>query len=42
MYKLYIWYPWDFGKWIYKGEFATKKRYKRTDYKQKRNYIQNN
>ena len=25
MYKLYIWYPWDFGKWIYKGKFATKK-----------------
>lgn len=25
MYKLYIWNPWDFGKWIYKGEFATKK-----------------
>lgn len=25
MYKLYIWYSWEFGKWIYKGEFATKK-----------------
>lgn len=25
MYKLYIWNPWDFGKWIYKGEFKTKK-----------------
>lgn len=25
MYKLYLWYPWYFGKWIYKGEFATKK-----------------
>lgn len=25
MYKFYIWYPWDFGKWIYKGEFETKK-----------------
>lgn len=24
MYKLYVWYPWSFGKWIYKGEFATK------------------
>lgn len=26
MYELYIWYPWDFGKWIYKGKFATKKQ----------------
>lgn len=25
MYKLYFWNPWDFGKWIYKGEFKTKK-----------------
>lgn len=25
MYKLYFWYPWSFGKWIYKGEFATNK-----------------
>lgn len=25
MYKLYIWYPWEFGKWIYKGKFTTKK-----------------
>jgi hypothetical protein len=23
MYKLYIWYPWNFGKWLYKGAFAT-------------------
>ena len=26
MYKLYIWYPWAFGKWIYKGEFATRQK----------------
>ena len=26
MYKLYIWYPWGFGKWIYKGEFTTKNK----------------
>ena len=25
MYKLYRWNPWNFGEWIYKGEFATKK-----------------
>lgn len=25
MYKLYIWNPWNFGEWIYKGEFSTKK-----------------
>lgn len=24
MYELYFWYPWDFGKWICKGEFATR------------------
>lgn len=26
MYQLYIWNPWDFGKWIFKGEFQTKKQ----------------
>ena len=25
MYRLYIWNPWSFGRWIYSGEFATKK-----------------
>lgn len=25
MYKLYIWYPWSFGRWIYKGEFTSLK-----------------
>lgn len=25
MYKLYRWNPWNFGAWIYQGEFATKK-----------------
>ena len=25
MYKLYVWYPWSFGKWIYKGAFKTTK-----------------
>lgn len=25
MYKLYFWYPWEFGRWIYQGEFSTKK-----------------
>ena len=25
MYKLYFWNPWNFGEWIYKGEFATEK-----------------
>ena len=24
MYELYIWNPWNFGKWIPKGEFTTK------------------
>lgn len=24
MYELYFWYPWGFGKWIYKGGFVTK------------------
>lgn len=26
MYELYIWYPWNFGQWIYKGEFETKEK----------------
>ena len=26
MYELYIWYPWEFGKWIYKGKFPTKEK----------------
>ena len=25
MYKLYLWNPWNFGQWICKGEFSTKK-----------------
>lgn len=28
MYKLYIWYPWSFGRWIYKGEFTSLKALK--------------
>lgn len=28
MYKLYVWYPWSFGRWIYQGEFATIKSLK--------------
>ena len=24
MYELYIWNPWNFGKWIPKGDFTTK------------------
>lgn len=23
MYKLYTWYGWGFGKWIFRGEFKT-------------------
>lgn len=26
MYELYIWNPWNFGQWIYKGEFETKEK----------------
>ncbi len=25
MYELYIWYPWEFGRWIDRGKFKTKK-----------------
>ncbi|MEE1505100.1 MAG: hypothetical protein UGF89_12760 [Acutalibacteraceae bacterium] len=26
MYKLYTWYPWDFGRWVYRGEAKTKEK----------------
>ena len=25
MYKLYTWYPWEFGRWVYRGEAEDKK-----------------
>ena len=25
MYELYLWNPWNFGQWVYKGEYKTKR-----------------
>lgn len=25
MYKLYTWYPWEFGRWVYRDEAEDKK-----------------
>lgn len=38
MYKLYTWYPWGFGRWVYRGEAKIKKTFWRYK-KQNENHI---
>lgn len=26
MYELYIWYPWNFGRWMHRGKFETQEK----------------